>query len=156
MVHRQPSAHLLFQIAEGAIHLGGGLRIRVALALFESRRQPLQPLALSWRQLLRLQPFDLDFGVAAGIGGRGDLAEPGPHLLGDAALEPRTEGPQATPQPAHADAAIVQRFGVFGILQARAGSSRLVEKGERKQARRNLGRLIEQYRTNQLRQRGST
>jgi hypothetical protein len=142
-VDRQPAAHLLLEPLETLADLGRGARVFLLLARFEPLHEPSETAPLAWGEgrLLRLQPFELHLGIATRVRGRCELAQRRAHALRDTAFELRAESAQAAAQSPQPDAAVVQRFEIFGILQPAPCRGGFVEEGERQQTRRLLRRL---------------
>ncbi len=84
-----------------------------------------------------MEPGELHFGVARGIGGARELPQPPARLPGDAVVQcrVRSHGDAKTPDR---DAEIMERLGVRPIAQTRCCGRGVVEVGSR-DLRRTLG-----------------
>ncbi len=125
--------------------------LRLAIGLIAPRlqpsQQPAQAFALSRLQLvgLRTQPDDLDFGIAADVGRRGDVADPPPRLLRRAAFQVGLVGANRASEAAQRNAEIVQCFLILGVAEALECGVGFGEPGQRQLARRLLGRALELF-----------
>ncbi len=116
----QPSANRLIQLGETLAPLTLGDGVGLALGALEFLQQPVESGALVTPQGSApcLQPGDLDFRVAAGIGGLRQRAEPPSNLAPGDRAHPGAVGPQQAPESTDRDTKIVQRVAVARLAQA--------------------------------------
>jgi hypothetical protein len=122
-------------------HRARRLGVGVALGRGQPGAQPqgAGTLARVHARALRIEPGDLDLEVAPGVGAAGRPAQPLRLALPHA---PRELGPvrrERAPQPAHGHAEVVQRLGVVGVVEPRAGGRGARREVERDEARALLG-----------------
>jgi hypothetical protein len=112
----------------------------------ESSDQPAGPESLARLQvgLLLLEPSESHLGVAAPARCRGEVPQAAAELLRNSVLQEWPVGPYAGPQSSQRDTEVVQRLGVFRLVQPAVGLPSLVEEGQREKADSFLNRSFQE------------